>query len=114
MIRTIIFIFSKTQTSHVMKKKQNVPLGRQEIFFSYRSNSKVEAILFKNNLQFKVQNSIWDTVGNFLILDVQTENKDFLLVSLYGSNTDQPKFYSNFKNEIKKDILKPYYNGPVL
>ena len=79
-------------------------MGRQEIFFSYRSNSKVEAILFKNNLEIKVQNSIWDTVGNFLILDVQTENKDFLLVSLYGSNTDQPKFYSNFKNEIKKNI----------
>ena len=76
-------------------------MGRQKIFFSYRSNSKVEAILFKNNLEFKVQNSIWDTVGNFLIQDFKIENKDFLLVSVYGSNTDKPEFYSNLKNEIE-------------
>ena len=98
-----------------MKKKTECPFGATSNIFSYRSNSKVEAILFKNNLEFKVQNSIWDTVGNFLILAVQTENKDFLLVSLYGLNTDQPKFYSNFKNEIKKTysnhiIMARYFN----
>ena len=75
-----------------MKKKTDCPFGATSDFFSYRSNSRVVAILFKNNLEFKVKNYIWDTKGNFLILDVQIENKDFLLVSLYRI---EKKTYSN-------------------
>lgn len=38
----------------------------------------------------------------FLIVEVEIENKDFLLVNVYGPNTDQPDFYINLRNEIEK------------
>ena len=71
LIRTIVF----THFTCNEEKKHTV------LFSSYRSNSRGVAILFLKNSKFKVKNLICDTVGNFLILGVQIENKDFLSVS---------------------------------
>lgn len=97
-------IYFLQDTHFTSDEEQNIQLfwDGKTYFSSFRSNSRGVAILFKNNFDFKVKNTTCDANGNFLIVEVEIENKDFLLVNVYGPNTDQPGFYSNLRNEIEK------------
>lgn len=46
--------------------------------------------LFKNNFELKVNDVFTDTNGNILLLDITIENKQYLLVNVYGLNEDNP------------------------
>lgn len=67
--------------------------GFECFFSSFSSNSRGVAILFNNNFEFKVLKEKKDINGNYLILDVIVEKERFTLVSLYGPNTDSPRFF---------------------
>ena len=67
-----------------------------ECFFSfYKSNARGVGILFKRNLDLKVHQSFVDENGNYIVLDLSVNSKQFTLINVYGPNTDQPKFYEN-------------------
>lgn len=67
---------------------------------SYRSNSKGVAILLNNNCEINVHNQFDDNSGNYIILDVTVETLKFILVNIYGPNTDLPEFYKEILNRI--------------
>lgn len=89
------------QDTHFVSKNENLiqSLWGYNVFFNcYRSNSKGIAILHNNNCEIKVHNQLKDNNGNCIILDVTVETKNFILVNIYGPNTDSPNFYKEFSN----------------
>lgn len=76
--------------------------GFEAYFSSYRSNARGVAIFFKNNFEFKVHDAFSDINGNSLMLDVTIENKQYLLVNIYGPNEESLPLLENYQS------LKPF------
>jgi exonuclease III len=70
------------------------------LFSFYKSNARGVGILFKRNLDLKVHQSFVDEKGNYIVLDLSVNSKQFTLINVYGPNTDQPKFYENIFRSI--------------
>ncbi len=66
------------------------------------SQSRVVAILFRQQLSVTVNQMNVDSEGNFLVLDTKIGEDRFLLVNVYGPNQDKPGLYSNLKTELGK------------
>ena len=75
--------------------------GGNVVFNSYTSNSKGVCILFNNNLEYKIVNTRKDAEGNFILLDLITEDKKLTLVTIYGPNDDQPDFFRKVADSIE-------------
>jgi len=84
--------------------------GYEWIFFSnYRSNARGVAILFYNNFEYNVLRETKDTEGNILALNMQIENKNISLISIYGPNTDKPSFLKKIL-----DIIDGFDNDNII
>ena len=58
-------------------------------FFSHgNSNSAGVMILFKNNVEYIVNQVISDTNGRYIIMDITIEKYQLSIVNLYGPNLD--------------------------
>ena len=93
------------QDTHFVNKDESFTRtlwGYKAFFSSFKSNSRGVAILFNNNCEVKISNEYKDNDGNYLILDVLVENIQFLLVNIYGPNSDRPNFYLSLKNKIEQ------------
>ena len=66
------------------------------IFRSYKSNARGVAILFGNDIDYKIHKQITDETGNYIILDITVNNQRFTLVTSYGTNSDNTTFYKNY------------------
>ena len=74
-----------------------------EIFFaSFSSNSRGVAVLFNNNFEFKINNVYKDINGNWMIIKIFMYETNFLIINVYGPNTDNPAFYLDLENRIKE------------
>ena len=92
------------QDTHFTTKEQNyirTQWGFECYFSNYSSQSRGVAILFNNNIEFKVLNVAKDENGNKLILDVVIEGKTITLINIYGPNRDEPDFNEEINNYIK-------------
>lgn len=92
------------QDTHFVNTNENLiqtQWGYKVYFNSYISNSRGAAILLNNNCEIKVHNQFNDNSGNYIILDVTVENLNFILVNIYGLNTDSPEFYKELSNKIE-------------
>jgi hypothetical protein len=56
--------------------------------------------MFKNSFQYTLHSETRDPKGNFIILDVSTQEQHLSLVALYGPNEDSPDFYENLKSKL--------------
>jgi hypothetical protein len=56
--------------------------------------------MFRNGFDFKVNNSILDQNGHYIILDLTVYEQRLTLVCLYGYNTDNPE-----DNKFVKDLI---------
>ena len=66
-----------------------------EIFLSCNtSQSRGVAILF-GNLDYEIHQSLLDSDGNYVLLDLTIDDHRFTLASIYGPNQDNPQFYTN-------------------
>ena len=74
--------------------------GYKSYFASYNSNSRGVAILFNNNLEFLVKKVYKDILGNYIFVTVTIMDREFLIVSLYGPNRDDPEFYAELEERI--------------
>ena len=67
-----------------------------ECFLSYfSSNARGTAIFISNSTDYKVHNSIADSHGNFIALDMSVNGYRFTMLTLYGPNTDSPSFFTD-------------------
>ena len=57
-------------------------------FASLNSTSRGVSIMFKNSFQYTLHSETRDPKGNFIILDVSTQEQRLSLVALYGPNED--------------------------
>ena len=92
------------QDTHFTSNEENqiqTLWGYKAYFNSYASNSRGVAILFNNNCEIEIHNQYKDDSGNFLILDVTIDSLQFLLINIYGPNTDVPEFYSKLLEQIE-------------
>lgn len=76
--------------------------GFEAYFSSYRYNAREVAISFKNNFEFKVYDAFSNNYGNSLMLDINIENKQYLLVNIYGPNEDDPQIYKDIGKKLKQ------------
>ena len=72
------------------------------VFNSYSSNSRGTAILFNNNFEYKINNSVTDNDGNLIGLNISIESKNISLITLYGPNSDNVVFYENLNHIIEE------------
>ena len=57
-------------------------------------------VLMNNNFEQKEKKNKTDKNGDYIILDMVVQDKEFTLVNLYGPNNDNSQFYENL---IKKN-----------
>ena len=94
--RLDVFIYLKEKSvisfvsqTHMQQKHLSVFFRSQWnnecLFSSGTSNSRGVAILFSKNIDFKINNSISDQVGNYIICDLSVAESDnkLTLINLY-------------------------------
>ena len=64
-------------------------------FASLNSSSCGVAIMFKNSFQYTLHSETRDPEGQFIILDVSTQQQRLSLAALYGPYEDSPDFFEN-------------------
>ena len=67
--------------------------GNECFICSGSSNSRGVAILFNDNLTFKVEEIVRDPDGNFIALSMIVNSYHISLITVCGPNTDCPSFY---------------------
>ena len=70
------------------------------------SNSRGVAILFKNNFEYKILDTIKDCRGNYVAIKLRMFDTDISLISIYGPNVDDPGFYDKI-NDILNEFETP-------
>ena len=93
------------QDTHFDPKLENwirAEWGYKCYFASYNSSSRGVAILFKNNFEISVNKVYKAIAGNDTFATVKIMDKDFVIVSLYGPNRDNPEFYAEFEERINE------------
>ena len=66
-----------------------------------QSDARGVCILFKNNFDYEIHNTISDNSGRYLILDVSIYQQRVTLVNIYGHNEDKPAFYEEVIEQIE-------------
>ena len=95
-----IYLLQDTHFDAKMEYCIRAEWGYKSYFASYNSNSRGVAILFNNNLDFFVKKVYKDILGNYIFVTVTIMERDFLIVSLYGPNRDDPEFYAELEERI--------------
>ena len=70
--------------SNFMIKKWKAQWGGRIYFSHGQSNARGTCMLFKKNLRIKIKRSYCDADGRVLILDVNYDNLDLTLASIYA------------------------------
>ena len=68
-----------------------------EYLHGTKSNSRGVAILLNNNFEYKVNQVNKDTEGNYIQLLITCNGMKINLISLYGPNKDELKFFDEIK-----------------
>ncbi len=58
-------------------------------------------MLIKNNIDIEVKDTIKDTEGRYIQLNVMLEGKSLSLVNLYGLKKDNPEFFTKVQNKVE-------------
>jgi hypothetical protein len=83
-----------THCSNEREKQWKTEWGYSAFFASLNSTSRGVAIMFINSFQYTLHSETRDPKGNFIILNVSTQEQRLSLVALYGSNEDSPDFWT--------------------
>lgn len=93
------------QEAHCTKENINdwrAEWGYQALFSCCSTKKAGVAILFNNNFCFQITATHVDPEGRFLICDLSTSGKCFTLVNIYAPNNDNPNFFINVSEQLKK------------
>lgn len=92
------------QETHWKKEYENFirsQWGYDCIISGCSTSSNGVAILFKNNFEYKINSSICDKEGKFIIIDIEMMHQRIILCNIYGpSQGDKPTFFSTVFNHI--------------
>ena len=68
-----------------------------------KTNSRGVAILLNKNFEFEIVTHEKDTQGNFLYLLLKLSSMTLSLITVYGPNKDDPKFFGEIQNILKQN-----------
>ena len=102
-----IYFLQDTHFEEKSERQIRAEWGYECVFASKNTRSRGVAILFNNNFDFKIKETIKDNQGNFIILKLHTLGKDIVLVNIYGPNRDNPPFFKDIKKRIE-ELNTPY------
>ena len=71
--------------------------GSEVILHGFTTESRGVAILFGDNISYKIINIEKDRHGNLLIVNIEINDQELILMVLYGPNKDNPLFYNHIK-----------------
>lgn len=106
-----VYFLQDTHFSPNLEECVKAEWGYKAFFSSYTSNSRGVAILFNNNFEFDIKAIYRCNLGNYIMVHIKTMDRDLLLVSIYGPNKDDPEFYNNLENCIKKTKVEEIIIG---
>lgn len=81
--------------------------GGRVILNAHTSASRGVAILVKKGLDCEVEEMYRDEGGNILQVKVSLCEIDFVLITIYGPNKDNPDFYRNLKTKVNGNCELP-------
>lgn len=96
---TIVCLQETHSTEEVMRTWEN-EWGGTAYFSNCTSKSAGVCILFRNTLDFKVNNIAIDCNGRYIVVDLSLQEQRLTLVCLYGYNTDEPQFFHEIMQKI--------------
>ena len=67
----------------------------QVVTCSFSSHARGIAVLIHKSVPLRIQKTVLDPAGRFIIIQASLINRDLILVNLYGPNNDDPNFYNN-------------------
>lgn len=97
-----IYFLQDTHFESKVEKQIRAEWGFECCFASHTSQSRGVAILFNNNFDFEVKQTVKDKQGNYIILTIKTMNQEITLVNIYGPNNDNPQFYLTLQEKIRQ------------
>ena len=100
-LRYSIYFLQDTHFTPENESRIKNEWGLDVYFSSFSSNSRGVAVLFNDNIQYKILDIVKDINGNFLILKVEMFDKIFILVNIYGPNDDKPEFYTHLEEKVE-------------
>uniref|UniRef100_A0A671X7A5 Reverse transcriptase domain-containing protein n=1 Tax=Sparus aurata TaxID=8175 RepID=A0A671X7A5_SPAAU len=62
---------------------------------SFSSHARGVAVLVHKSIPLRIQKTVLDPKGRFIIIQGSLLQQDLILVNLYGPNNDDPNFYNN-------------------
>ena len=77
------------------------------IIHGSKTNSRGVAIIIKNIFEYSIKNTITDTGGNLLLVDLQMSDFYLRIVNIYTPNNDSPFFFDKVRKYIE-DSGKTY------
>ena len=91
-----IFLLQETHSSEVNVQQWRSEWGG-DIYFSHGTTaSRGTCIMFKKSVNVIIHGLRTDSEGRYIIMDIEIDNLQFTLASVYGPNADDPEFYLNF------------------
>ena len=95
-----ILCLQDTHISKEMHNKVRNEWGFHAYFSSFTTQARGVAILINKKVDFKIQSCVTDVGGNFLFLDIEILNNRLTLGCVYAPNKDNPKFFTELKDNI--------------
>ena len=68
-----------------------------------RSNARGVAIFLSNNFEYTINKIEKDEEGNFIIIDLVTNDISIQLINIYATNKDNPIFFKKLEESIEND-----------
>ena len=95
-----VICFQETHSTQEVVKSWETEWGYSAYFSHCSSKSAGVCILFKENLDFEVHDTVIDSNGRYIVLDVTLQEQRVTLVCLYGHNTDEPHLFQEITQKV--------------
>ena len=87
--------------------------GYKSYFSSSNRAAQGVQTLFMNNFQFTVKNTKSDNQGRYLIIHAEVGADNFVLVNVYGPNSDDSIFFENLFLDLEEFSQYPIIMGGI-
>ncbi|XP_054631650.1 E3 ubiquitin-protein ligase znrf1 isoform X1 [Dunckerocampus dactyliophorus] len=78
---------------------------------SYNSKQRGVAILINRRVNFTLHNTITDTEGRYIIMNISVDNVHFCIANIYGPNVDDPSFFHAFFSSLSAHLDTSMISG---
>lgn len=76
--------------------------GYKCILAPFKGDSRGVAIIFNNNFEFIIHKQNIDPAGNYIVVDLEVNERRITFITIYGPNRDNPDFYNKIQQSIDK------------